>query len=94
MTLTQTGAPAASARISRLPGGAVQEQVVAVAGAGHREDERLAVDLEADGRVQRLVEDRVQHVDVADLLLGQPAHVGARVARGHGADHAGTQQIP
>ena len=47
------------------PGRAVQQQVVAVAGAGHRQHERLAVDLDGDRGVQGPVEDRVQLGDVA-----------------------------
>ena len=61
-------------------GGAVQQHAVAVAGAGLMNHDVPAFDSDADRGPQRPVEHRAQLWDVADLLLGESAYVGARRA--------------
>jgi len=56
----------------------VQQQLVAVTGAGHRQHHRPSAVDDGDVRDQGLVEDGVQRRDVTDGLLGQPADAGVR----------------
>jgi hypothetical protein len=55
----------------------MQQQAVAVAGNGHRQDERLAGAHGADGGDQGVVEDGVRLSSFGALSFGQPSDAGA-----------------